>query len=267
MTWLGWVFLALLFAHTAQAVYTNIREAGTSKPSSGEESPETPGRTVPRRYPREILLQAPMFYIACYFAFQQGVFSRELVSPFHIGLGLAAGHLVFGASLLITHRCFRDAWSYFVDFSSLWAYLRESPLIIGRFLLVGFSEELIWRVAAQPLVIYLCARASAALLGGVEWPGVMMGIGVVALLFAIAHRHFFENTFMVSLEFLGFAILLGVLYYLTSSFILVVVIHAMRDIEITFLEYLIKLDELGDEEEAARVIEQSVLKRPRPERS
>ena len=80
------------------------------------------------------------------------------------------------------------------------------------------------------------------------------------------HKHFFENTRAVSVEFCAFGLLLGVLYYWTQSFVLVVVIHAMRDIEIAYLEYLIKVEELGDEEAAAKSIEQSYMTVP-PERT
>jgi hypothetical protein len=56
-----------------------------------------------------------------------------------------------------------------------------------------------------------------------------------------------------------FAVLLGVLYWHFESLIFVIAVHAIRNIEIAYLEFLGKLEELGDEEAALREIEQSVL--------
>jgi hypothetical protein len=58
-----------------------------------------------------------------------------------------------------------------------------------------------------------------------------------------------------------FAELLGVLYWLTGSLIFVIAVHAIRNIEIAYLEFLGKLEELGDEEAALREVEHSVLQR------
>jgi len=41
----------------------------------------------------------------------------------------------------------------------------------------------------------------------------------------------------------------------TGSFILVVLVHAVRDIEITYLDYCVKAEELGDEQRALHEIE------------
>ena len=96
--------------------------------------------------------------------------------------------------------------------------------------------------------------------------GLAAGIVLIAAAFVVVHKHFFENTWYVSVEFCAFALLIGVLYYWTESFILVIVIHALRDIEIAYLEYLVKVEELGDEAQAAHAIEQAY--RPqRPEKT
>jgi len=51
------------------------------------------------------------------------------------------------------------------------------------------------------------------------------------------------------------------LYWLTGSLIFVIAVHAIRNIEIAYLEFLGKLEELGDEEAALREVEHSVLQR------
>jgi membrane protease YdiL (CAAX protease family) len=250
------VFTALILLHVLRSAVLYLRDRRRISP---EPTPRP-------RWRWSSLLHIPMFYLACFYAYREGVFTRQLVNPLYIGLGLAAGHLVFGLSLVLTMNALRDAWGHFIDFESLWRYVTDNPVVLGRFLLVGLSEEMVWRVAAQPIF----TGHALALIGSDGWRGtaaVVVAILVVALLFSLAHRHFYTNSATVSLEFYAFAILLGVLYHWTASFTLVVVIHALRDVEIAYLEYLIKVEELGDEELAAREVEQSVLQAPRAEHS
>ncbi len=195
-----------------------------------------------------LVSQTPLFVIACYFTASQGLFSRQLVSPLYIALGVAAGHLVFGASLLITHRSWRDVTAYFIDLKPIWTFLKDSPLVFMRFTTVAIVEEIIWRSAAQPLLISATGLP-------------LVGILAVAAAFCIVHEHIFTNPIMVTLEFLGFSLLLGVLFYFTHSLILVIVIHAVRDIEIAYLEYAEKADELGDPELALQEYEKSLTRR------
>lgn len=155
----------------------------------------------------------------------------------------------------------RSAWAHFTDIGALCDYALESPLVLGHFLLVAFIEEIIWRVASQSILIEFLQQAFSAL--GATHPhglAITLSIVIIAFLFSVSHKHFFENTWLVSAEFFGFAILLGLLYYWTSSFVLVVVIHALRDIEITFLEYQIRSEEIGNRETAAREVEQSLIR-------
>lgn len=207
-----------------------------------------------------LILQAPLFWLAVYFAHRQEVFSRELVSPFYIGVGLIAGHLVFSISLLATHLSWRDSWSHMFDFGPIWNFTMDSPVVLTRFLGVAIAEELIWRVGAQVILVEWFQRILEPSAGAVA------GILVAATCFVLVHKHFFKNSWHVSVEFSAFALLLGALYYWTGSFILVMVIHAMRDIEIAYLEYLIKVEELGDEQAAADAIERSYMP-VRPEKS
>ncbi|NIA13389.1 MAG: CPBP family intramembrane metalloprotease [Nitrospiraceae bacterium] len=194
----------------------------------------------PKARPRQVagvFLQSVLFALACYYGIREGVFSRQLVSPVHIGIGLAAGHLIFGVSLLVTHRSLRDAATHFVDFGSIWEYIIENPRVLSRFISVGVGEEVIYRVGAQPLLI--------------KYTGMpMVSIVAVALCFALIHEHFFRNGLSQSVEFVGFALLLGFLYYWTGSLILVIVVHAVRNVEIAFLEFLVRIEKAGSEEAA-----------------
>lgn len=233
------LFLAFLVAHILVSLVTNRYQPG----------PQPTGRA--RLW--HILLQGPLFWLAISVGWEQGIFSRQLVSPLYISIGLVAGHLIFGFSLLATHLSWRDALSHLFDFGPLWNFTMDSPVVLTRFLGVAVAEELIWRVAAQAILIDHFRQWFP------ESGAVAAGILLVAAGFVVVHKHFFENTWYISLEFVVFAALIGVLYHWTGSFILVVAVHALRDIEIAYLEYLIKVDELGDEAQAARAIEQTYM--------
>ncbi len=194
-------------------------------------------------------LQSPLFFVASYIAVRQGIFTRDLVSPFSIGLGLLLGHLIFGVSLWLTHQVLRDAWGHFCDLQALWAFLVENPSLLLRFTTVSLTEEMIYRAAAQPL---LC--------NWTHWP--LFSVVVVAISFSLVHDHFFRNPWMQSLEFLLFSLLLGALYYWTHSLSLVIVIHTLRNLESVYLEYLVKVDELGDAVLAQQAIDAAYALRP-----
>jgi membrane protease YdiL (CAAX protease family) len=202
-----------------------------------------------------VLSQGPLLWVSIYFGAVYGVFSRQLVSPVYIGWGLLVGHLIFAASLLITHRSLEDTWSHLFDFGPIWNFSMRSPFVLSRFVGGAVAEELIYRAAAQPIMIGFVAKAT-----GQGTVADVVGIGFVAGVFVLVHKDFFSNTRWQGAEFVGFAILLGVLYHLTGSFILVTVIHAVRNIEIAYLEYLAKVEELGDEERAAREVERGYMR-------
>ena len=190
-------------------------------------------------------LQTALFISAAYIAFGAGVFSRALLSPFGIGFGLLGGHLIFGLSLLITHRSPGDTLSHFFDFNGVWNFIVEHPFILSRFVFVALSEEIIWRAAAQPFLV--------------ESLGLPLGLSIIALCFVLAHDHIFRNSVLVTVEFLAFALLLGAVYHWTGSLILVILVHAFRDLEITYIEYIVKVHELGDEEKASKEIDRQYL--------
>ena len=81
-------------------------------------------------------------------------------------------------------------------------------------------------------------------LTGSPWAAVI----ITAVLFSVVHDHFFRNSPAGSMEFLGFALLLGVLYHVTASLTLVVLIHVIRNLESVYLEYLALAEEKGGTE-------------------
>jgi membrane protease YdiL (CAAX protease family) len=219
----------------------------------------------PRLHALNLLVQLPIFYISLYLAFEAGVFSRQLISPIWIGFGLLVGHAVFAVSLLTTALgatgedpealtdgeepagpwdAAKEAYEVATDFGGLWNFVTNNPMVLSRFIGVAFAEELIWRAGAQTVLLEYLGSPVASIL-------------IVSALFVVVHRHVFHNSLVVNLEFIGFALVLGVLYHVSGSFILVLVIHAMRDIEIAYLEFLIKVHELGDRDQAEREIEET----------
>ncbi|MDX9975496.1 MAG: CPBP family intramembrane glutamic endopeptidase [FCB group bacterium] len=235
-TWFGIlriVLLMLLALHVLHAVVTNRYH----------DSPRTKGHLF-----LSILAQSPLFVVSFLYALGLGAFSRQLVSPLYIGLGLVAGHLIFVLSLLVTHRSLFDAYDFCFDVPSIWNFTVDYPIVLTRFIGVAVGEEIIWRAAAQTEILRRVGNPLLAIL-------------IVAVLFSIVHKHFFRNALGVSVEFLAFAVALGALYYWTQSLILVIVIHAVRDIEIAYLEYLVKVEEIGDAELAAQEVERSFFRR------
>lgn len=233
------VFLVLHACHS-------LLEGRRRRRAQALETGDTPiGDDAPARrfQPVVVLVHGPLFILSCYYAFEMGAFSRDLISPLYISVGLVLGHLIFALSLGFIHGSLREGYELFADVRDLWRFMWDSPYVLTRFLSVSIGEEIIWRVAAQTLIGAVTGSATA-------------GIVAAAVLFSVCHDHFFSNTRRVSLEFVLFALLLGGLYHMTGSLILVIVVHAMRDIEIAYLEYCAKVAEYGSRDKAADHIEQ-----------
>lgn len=241
-------FLVLLALHVVHSVWVNRSEPD--------------GRSVVRAT-IVLVTQLPMFLIALYFGLQTGAVSRDLLSPWYIALGVLGGHIVFCTSLFITPLTFgprdhgiprsqhirsslRESLAavrpHVFDFAAPVRFVIEAPVVLTRFITVSVSEELIWRAATQVMLITLIGNAPVAIV-------------ITAVAFALVHRHFFENEFIVSFEFLLFSLFLGIAFQVTASLIFVIAIHAVRDIEIVYHEFCEKVEELGSEEAAYRAIE------------
>lgn len=224
------VFMGFLTLHVLHNLATNWR--GGDRTDLSHDRPK----------PYMLLSQTPMFLIACYLAYQQGVFSRALLSPLYFAAGLAAGFLIFCASVYIVHATYKAAVEMFTHGLRLARFTLDCPAVLSRFITVAFAEELIYRAVAQPILI--------------AWTGsAVLGIGILAVVFSIVHHHFFRNSWRVSGEFLVFSTALGTLYYLTGSLLLVIVIHAVRDIAIAYLEFEGRLEDGADWESAADAID------------
>jgi len=174
------------------------------------------------------VLQSVLLVLACYLAFQEGVLGRSLFDPKWVIIGLITGHVVFGVSLLFSHRSLEttsDIANYLLDIRGLAQFVAKSPRQLFAGLDISLIEELVYRVAAQSILWSLT---------GNPWVAILL----TAAIFSAVHRHFFYNHIVDSLEFLAFSILLGVLYYWTGSFMLVVLIHMVRNLEIVYFDHM-----------------------------
>lgn len=269
MIWLERIFLAFVAVHVLRSTITDYRavrnrpDGAVADEGAEDELPQTDARELMKQQAGALATQLPLFYLSVYFAFLYGAFSRELLSPLHIGAGLVAGHLVFALSLTATHGSMRDSLEHFTDVGGLWDFVVEMPGVVTRCLTVAFAEELIWRVVLQAMLVERAVTFATTRWGEGAAPwAVAAAIAVVAFLFHASHRHFFDNSVAGWLEFLGFAFALGLIYHYTFSLVLVIAIHALRNIETTYLEYLIKVEELGDRERAAEAVMRDLRKQP-----
>lgn len=188
------------------------------------------------------LIQSGLFLLAGYYAWDFGFIGRGLVHPGYVAAGLLVGHLIFIVSCVVTRGAMHFMKGHVFNLSAQRAFLKENPDIILRFAVVAFSEELIYRAAAQPLLIGVTNSPVA-------------GILVVAVAFSVVHWHFFRNPLLESAEFVGFALLLGVLFHLSGNLTFVVLVHVVRNLEIVFIEYRMALEETGDPEAAQAAVE------------
>lgn len=199
--------------------------------------------------PVAALFQTPLAVMACVYAAREGLLTRALVFPPAWLLGLAVGHALFALSVVFTHGVPRDAWAHFLDLSGMARFTAGHPGVLARFLGISLTEELIYRGAAQPLL--------AGLPGG-HWTAVP----AAALLFSLVHDHFYRNSRRESAEFLLFALTLGLLYHVTGSLAVVIVVHTVRNLESACLEYRELLERTGDEESARRALALSISGKP-----
>lgn len=171
--------------------------------------------------------QTLLFFMASAIAWQSGAISRELVSPVYVCAGLALGHILFALSVLATEEGassrLSSAWHCLSDIGGAWDFAVSQPVVLMRFMAVATGEEMMYRAGAQTAAAYLLGNPWAAIV-------------IVALGFALVHRHFLRNTPAQSTEFLAFSLLLGLLYHCTHSLALVILIHAVRNIEIAWIE-------------------------------
>lgn len=221
------VFLGLFSVYIVETLWTQLRHGAEKRQKLGV---------------FRVAVQLPLFVLAAYLAVRSGAIDRRLVSLVEILPALAAGHLIFVASVLATHTSLRDSWEIFKDWESLRDFFVNNPYLTFRTIQISFTEEVIYRAVLQALLVL--------------WWGPVPGILFAAAVFTISHEHVFRNSWRETLEFVAFSLLLGTLYYATSSLAAVVAIHVVRNFEIASLEFSARVQETGSEEEAQLELDQ-----------
>jgi len=176
------------------------------------------------------LMQTLLTGFALYWMFTNGKLTRTLWSPLDVGAGLLAGHLLFILALSITHQHPGDVAWHAMDLRGMAAYLFQAPETALRFLGIAAIEELVFRGTAQEMLLAL-------------WGSPVPAIGLTALCFCLLHGHFFRKGFTSALEFALFSLLIGIVYYYTSSLTLVILAHTVRNVESVYLENVVSLED------------------------
>ncbi len=170
------------------------------------------------------MLQGPLFVLGIWFVVDAGGLNRNLVFLPAVFAALLLGHLMFVLSLLFTDGQAREAWRQLVHVRPVYEFLVNDPNALFRVLGVAIAEEVIYRGAAQPLLIALT---------GSTWLGLLLA----AAAFCVVHGHFFRNPVRQSVEFSVFSVLLGALYFWSENLSVVSLVHAVRNWEIAYLEH------------------------------
>lgn len=217
-------FLDLWLIHTAISGYKHIRG-------------------LPLLFFPDAVLQGVVLVVAAVWAWNQHLLTRYLWSPFDLSLGILLGHGLFFLSLLLTHRRAGDVWRVFISLREILQFMVRVPAFSVRMVGLCFVEELVYRVTGQSILIRLLPY---------EW----MAILLTAVAFSLMHGHFFRSGWGSALEFFLFSLLIGMIYAFTLSIALVVMIHFVRNLESSYLDYHAMLQEGLDPDEACNLIEE-----------
>ncbi len=188
------------------------------------------------------LLVGHVLFLLALFRYIGLAFTPTAKTPIFFLSGIVAGQILFGVALIATKQSLREAVRITLPVWDVAKYYRAQPLIVLRFLGVALFEEFLWRVAVQTFLIASFAGESLAL----ACPFIIF----VALAFTMLHRNRFHDWYQ-RFEFVLFSLTLGFAYYGTGSYIFVVMIHAVRDIQIHYRNELKEYEALNEFVEAA----------------
>ena len=236
------IFWVLFLGYHVFAIVRNVRTTSQDEPA-------------PRGRGPLYWVQAPLMVAAVWAAHDFGAISRALVNPVYISAGFLLGYAIHAVSLVVTNlsKDYGGLASGLLEYFREWRlrarYFVETPEVFFVLAANSIVEETIYRAAAQPLLI-----------GATGMP--MIAIAAVAVLFSAGHRHFLRGRLLESIEFLAYALLLGALYFWTGSLILVIVVHTVRNFELHFQKFLIRVEELGGEEQALAAVDTPYRRTP-----
>lgn len=142
--------------------------------------------------------------------------------------GLLGGQLMFFLSLLITTQSFAAAFQLIkLPIYALAEILKPFSL---RYAGISVLEELVWRGSVQ--------RSLGSNL---------FSIGLVALVFSLAHTPKTNHHRPVLVDLFIFSTLLGIIFAVTDSIYLVIAIHTIRNINLTVMKKSLFLPKVQSE--------------------
>ena len=136
-------------------------------------------------------------------------------------LGFALGHVVYVFSSLMTNVTPKEILAYMKQSYKIIGYYTSRPGLFLSFLGMAYFEEILWRAIIQKELIEVMGFS-------------LVGIVATAAFFTIMHFKYFDELPIRWLEFSIFSLFLGWVYLETSSLLLVTVIHAVRNIHVTY---------------------------------
>lgn len=132
-------------------------------------------------------------------------------------IGLLIGHFGFLFSLFLTTFSLSLTFCLMVPGRRFLSFLAAHPMSVAKYLLIAFVEEVVWRSYGQDSL-------------GNGWFAVV----VIAVSFTITHTPRLKLNPIKLIEFLIFSMMLGILYHQFGSILLVMGIHATRNIGVIY---------------------------------
>lgn len=151
------------------------------------------------------------------------LFSERNLHPFSFGAGLLFGHFLFLVSLLINQLSVRTGLKYgLVKIPSLlWFWLSRLDVVSHYIVIVALREEILWRVTIQYI-----------------WGNSIYAVIATAFLFTLIHIKPGKqvSVFPELFELFLFALFLGVAFWRYENFTFIVVVHAVRDVNLAWYD-------------------------------
>jgi len=138
--------------------------------------------------------------------------------PLLIPVALLCGQLLYMVAVLATRLSVKEAVSAALPSANIATTCRKRPLLLAQYCFMVTYEEFLWRATAQRFFADVLTSASVAIL-------------ITACLFTLLHQKMFDHN-VEKIEFLVFSVVLGLIYYYTASLLFVVLVHAVRDVNV-----------------------------------
>ena len=138
--------------------------------------------------------------------------------PLLIPVALICGQLLYMVAVFATKLSIKEALSAVIPSADIATTCRRRPLLLAQYCFMVTYEEFLWRATAQRLLEDMLANAAGAIL-------------ITACLFTLLHLKMFDHN-VEKIEFLVFSVVLGLIYYFTASLLFVVLVHAVRDVNV-----------------------------------